>query len=193
MTEVAMASYRNSEAVMALAERAMFQSASNAQQLVFTNEYLATIADFLGINEKEQTKKIRLFCTPNKKALPEMLASSEAEVKTYALANNERTLKQDMLVLMHSAAVIRAAFWQSFDKSGDIPSQFKEVINRHIQDQNEATREQEGDFNAFLEKVEQGFTQESGISDTINPWGMPYPKRPKIKEIGNNQGNQDGN
>lgn len=191
--ELSLVSYKNSEALISLTQRALFQSASNAQQLLFANDYINVIADYLGINPKEQKKEIQLFCTPNKDMIHEIIKESKAEVKTYSYDERERSLKQDLLFLLHSAAVIRGVFWQNFEKGADISSQFKEVMNRHAESAKEVEDQQGEDFTSYLEKVEQGFTQEAGISDTLNPWGMPYSKRPKIREIGGNQGGEDGN
>lgn len=193
LMELSIVSYRNSETLMNITQRSLFQSASNAQQLLFANDYIDVIADYLGINHKEQKKEIQLFCTPNKQMIHEILKESKTEVKTYRYDASERTLKDDLLMLLHSSAIIRAVFWKPFEKAGDIPSQFKDLIRQYAEDQQEANEQQGEDFNTYLEKVEQGFTQEAGISDTLNPWGMPYSKRPKIREIGQNQGGSDGN
>ncbi|MEG4323676.1 hypothetical protein [Microcoleus sp. Aus8_D3] len=42
------------------------------------------------------------------------------------------------------------------------------------------------DWEDFLDEVEDGFTNSTGISDLQNPYGKTRDRRPRIRQIGDN-------
>jgi hypothetical protein len=96
-----------------------------------------------------------------------------------------------MADLLQSAAIVRAVFWRKLNAKGNIAQEMADLIKNQSESaetiQNPKNAEGKTDFDAFIEKVEVGFTNESGASDPNHPYGRDYAERPRIRQLGTDQ------
>jgi len=103
------------------------------------------------------------------------------------------------LDLLQAAAITRAVHWQKIDTKTDTQSQLLNILKGSVDlaasitkpqnssgDGGEKTFDPEENFEDFIDSVEDGFRNTTGITDAQNPYGKSPDRRPRIREIGNN-------
>jgi hypothetical protein len=53
-------------------------------------------------------------------------------------------------------------------------------------DGSEKTFDPENNFEDFIDAVEDGFRNTTGITDVQNPYGKPPNRRPRVRQVGDN-------
>ena len=188
-------SYYNSEITLNSSTRSLIETGGTKQQLTKINAWVEAISDYLNFEVAEEKIKMGLLFTAGKTDFAEILKESEIDVpihrfkgkKDFTLALND---------LLHAAAVIRAVFWKKLDSKEDLKEQIISHVKSLINPVDDNDKEKQGDkdktdFDVFLEEVEQGFINEPGVTDTVNPYGEPWDRRPKVRKIGEKK--QDDN
>ena len=122
-----------------------------------------------------------------KEELNNFLQNSYLPVPVIEYADN-RDFKDDLKPLLDAASVIMATFAVRFKKDAtdaELGAMLKDLIKSR-QAGVDTSRNDEN-WDAWVNKVEQGFTTEPGITDPINPYGRDLGRRPRIREIGTDQ------
>ncbi|MBD1899270.1 hypothetical protein NDI44_08700 [Trichocoleus sp. DQ-A3] len=177
------------ETVMSVAMRTLLETAQIKQQGFKTYSICDAIADWAGFQQTEEVQKLQLLLNPNFKNFDQLFTETEVDTSVVKFKGKDNFAKS-LYTLLHAAAVIRAVHTREVDPNGDIGKQITDDIKLQSKVQEEAGgKADEGqDFDAFLESAEKGFTDETGITDALNPYGRPFSQRPKLREIGDNAG-----
>lgn len=170
---------------------AMTEACSN-KTVALQNYYLIEgIRDYLAYETKKEILNVDFSCTlldedndgnlevPT--SLDVLLKPSKQKVEVEKFTADQ-TLKEDLGVLLEAARIIKGRFFKKFDY-GELLSMFKnanDILGGNAKDADGKT-----DFDKYAETIEQGFINYPGIKDNLNPYGRPYERRPKVKEIGN--------
>jgi hypothetical protein len=144
-------------------------------------------AEFLGYKLTQKTQNISLQYTPNGKDMATTLTPTTISNITYS--NDDKTdLQDDLKKILEMCARWNAQNWRQIG-SNAAQSLYSNFIgnNSSVDAATQATRQQT--FNQFLSEAEIGFTDVSGVTDSVDPWGEPYANRPILREIGNSNGN----
>jgi hypothetical protein len=128
----------------------------------------------------------------------------KVEVDEY---DDDQTLEEELRIIIEGARIIKSVFYEKVNGSdaeslkADLLKQFTDLgVNLFDSEETpEATGEpnsqsfktprtrRQEDFDNYLENVEQGFIKEAQGSDldSTKPFGKPWDRRPRIREIGN--------
>ena len=100
------------------------------------------------------------------------------------------------LDLLQAAAIIRAVHWQGIDTKKDTKTQLLELlkstaglansIKNPTRPDGTAQPKPTQDFEDFIDTVEDGFRNVTGVGDAENPYGKTPDRRPRIRQIGEN-------
>jgi hypothetical protein len=148
------------------------------------DKHIEEIIEYLAFKQRKSTFKVPLPYTPGKTRPDEILKDTEVHL-SYFENVDDRTLQGHNVIMEQAAAIIRAAFWErigeGFTGAGDVKRKVVDAADQAF-----------GDFDTFLENVEQGFTGAPGATD-ITPYGRAYGERPRIRKIGGTQANDGTN
>ena len=165
-----------------------------------TNKMVEEIVDYLGFENQKIKEKIRFLYNPSytiedgeQPSFEEMLKETEIDVDVEE-CTEKRSFEQKLDQLLFSAAIIQSALYEkvnpnNLSKWGDFVKEYKDLVDAFSDD----TEKEDDELDQFIEKVEEGFTGETGISDSTNPYGRPRDQRPRIRKIGNPNSNNGGN
>lgn len=181
----------NSETLINMNTRNLLTSGQDYQQNYKSYMLLQTIIDYLGYKTKNTIEKIPLQFDPSKDTMEELLKEIEQEVVVEEY-DEETNFRSTVLRLEHAAAITQAVHLRRVDTEGDVTSKIMNIIKGYnlLNDKlNNEEKDENGktDFDRFLEDVQVGFINYTGVADSANPYGRPYQNRPKIKKIGDNQ------
>lgn len=180
----------NSETLINMSARTLTEAGLTRQQAFKNYTYSQAIASHLAFEFREKSHKVPFLFNPGKESLDEFLQEKEVDVSGIEYVD-KIDLKANLADLLQSAAIIRAVFWRRLNPSGDMAKQMFDLIKDQktnsdaIQTPKDSTGK--SDFDRFLEDVEIGFTNETGISDSNKPYGREYDQRPRLKKIGTDQ------
>jgi hypothetical protein len=99
------------------------------------------------------------------------------------------------LDLLQAAAIIRAVHWQRIDTKKDTKTQLLELLKNSASlaslvktptTGNNTQPNPTQDFEDFIDTVEDGFRNVTGVVDPENPYGKTPNRRPRIRQIGEN-------
>jgi hypothetical protein len=135
---------------------------------------LGEILEYLGFAVQRKTFEAPLAYTPGKNSPEEFLRDSTAKL-SYWRNDDRNTLQNHISTLEQAAAIIRAAFFERISEGSDGEEDIKTKIR-------EAVGGVGGDFDTFLDRVENGYIDEAGTQDTT-PYGRPFNERPRIRKI----------
>jgi hypothetical protein len=142
--------------------------------------------------------------TINNKNLADFLHSSEVDVEIERY-DDDQTLEEELKILIESARIIKAIHYNKVKGGTDeevktnIVEQLKswkdllfdeeetEGTSPDDPNPNRTPKERrQNDFDTYLENVEQGFIKEAQGTDidATKPFGKPWDRRPRIREIG---------
>ncbi len=180
-----------SDANLSATIRALIEAGSAKQLALIAGDYAKGNAEYLGYKGTQINEKVPMAFTPGKERLDEVLKESEINVKTW-----ENTDKYDIndafTPLLEMAAMWKAQNFEVVNPrntKSDLTTKLLgtagllDRLNQYKKAQKKNPDEPD-DWSQFTEQVERGFTGESGISDTQNPYGRDFSQRPKIKDLG---------
>lgn len=177
------------EALFNIAMRNLQETGSTRIQAIRTHYSVESIADYLGFKVSKTKKKVPFTYNPiyqnkekEKPNLTESLKPTELDVDIDEFTEKV-TLEAEMLLLLEAARIIKARFWRKVDLDNikalkDLFLAGKDLLGDKKDEENKT------DFEKFLEKIEEGFVNETGIKDASKPYGRDRNNRPRIKEIG---------
>lgn len=196
-----------SDANLSATVRGMIEAGSAKQAATLAVDYGKANAEFLGYKGKQVKTTIPMAFNPNEEKLDKILFHTTLDTKTW-----ENDDKQDLNDLFAPLLEL-AAMWkaQNFRKVGtaDTSTVLRNILRSgpslvnaidNFKNNPPAPPNQDpntpppakpiNEWDQTLEEIEQGFINKSGISDTLHPYGRELERRPRIREIGTDTGNE---
>jgi len=188
----------NVDALVALQIKNLAESGMARQEAI--KGYLASkaIIKYMAFKSTEIDVPVPMTFTAGAETISDLLKESEGHIKGTDYVEKE-TLRDVYLDLLQAAAIIRAVHWLRIDTKNDTKSQLLNILKGSVdlaasiakpQNPNgngeEKTFNPEKDFEDFIDSVEDGFRNTTGISDVQNPYGKSPNRRPRIRQIGDN-------
>ena len=190
----------NVEALVAMQTKCLVESGMARQEAI--KGYLASkaIIKYMAFKSTEIDVTVPMTFTPGAESISALIEESEGHIKGTDYTEKE-TLRDILLDLLQAAAVIRAVHWQRINTKTDTKSQLLGLLKGSVNLANSLTnvnKNPKGDagsdkefdlaqnFEDFLDSVEDGFTNSTGITDIQNPYGKSRDRRPRIRQIGDN-------
>ncbi len=159
----------------------------------------------MAFKSSETDVPVPMTFTAGAETISELLKESEGHIKGTDYTEKE-TLRDVYLDLLQAAAIIRAVHWQKIDTKTDTKSQLLNILRGSVDlaasiakpqssngDSGEKTFNPEKNFEDFIDSVEDGFRNTTGITDGQNPYGKSPDRRPRIRQIGDNVAQAGGN
>jgi hypothetical protein len=188
----------NVDALVALQVKNLAESGMARQEAI--KGYLASkaIIKYMAFKATETDVPVPMTFTAGAETISALLEESEGHIKGTDYVEKE-TLRDVYLDLLQAAAIIRAVHWQKIDTKTDTKSQLLNILRGSVdlaasianpQNLNgnggEKTFNPENNFEDFIDSVEDGFRNTTGITDIQNPYGKTPDRRPRIRQIGDN-------
>lgn len=178
----------NTETLVSMCMRSMLTTGQDYQQNYKSYMAIQSIIDYLGYKTKDSIEKMPLLFDPSKETLEGILQHVSQDVPVQEF-DEKTNFRHTVMRLEHAAAITQAINLRKIDKKGDIAKQIADIIKAAaaIDDKvNGQEKDADGktNFDKFLEDVEVGFTNYTGVTDSQHPYGEDYTVRPKIKKIG---------
>jgi hypothetical protein len=187
----------NVDALVALQVKNLAESGMARQEAI--KGYLAAkaIIKYMAFKSSEVDVPIPMTFTAGAESISELLKESEGHIKGTDYTEKE-TLRDVYLDLLQAAAIIRAVHWQRIDTKSDTKNQLLSILKGSVNlastitnpkkstDGEEKKFDPAQNFEDFIDDVENGFRNTTGISDIENPYGRTPDRRPRIREIGDN-------
>jgi hypothetical protein len=184
----------NVEALVAITTKNLVESGLSRQEAI--KGYLASkaIIKYMAFPTTEIDVSIPVCFTPEAESIDRLIQESTIHIKGIDYTQKE-TLRDIYLDLLQAAAIIRAVHWERIDTKQDTKVQllnrlrgiasFAASVKNPTPD-GETQSKPTQDFEDFLDTVEDGFRNVSGLSDPENPYGKTPDRRPLIRQIGEN-------
>jgi len=189
----------NVDALVALQVKNLAESGMARQEAI--KGYLASkaIIKYMAFKSSEVDIPVPMTFTAGAETISELLKESEGHIKGTDYVEKE-TLRDVYLDLLQAAAIIRAVHWQRINTKTDTKLQLLNILKGSVdlaasiaKPQNPngdagsgETFNPEKDFEDFIDSVEDGFRNATGITDIQNPYGKSPDRRPRIRQIGDN-------
>ena len=187
----------NVEALVALQVKTLAESGIGRQEAM--KGYLASkaIIKYFAIKTVEKDFPHPLTYTPGAGSIDELIQESEGHVVGIDYEEKE-TLRDIFADLLQAAAIIRAVHWQKIDTKTSTKGQLLDLLKGSVElankigtpgvkiSENGDKFDPSKDWEDFLDEVEDGFTNSTGIADLQNPYGKTRDRRPRIRQIGDN-------
>lgn len=187
----------NVDALIAITTKNLVESGMARQEAI--KGYLAAkaIIKYMAFKSTEIDVPVPMTFTAGGESISELIKESEGHIKGTDYVEKE-TLRDIFLDLLQAAAVIRAVHWQKIDSKTDTKSQLLNLLKGNVElaglvstpkkstDGEEKKFDPAQNFEDFLDSVEDGFRNTTGITDIQNPYGKTPDRRPRIREIGDN-------
>jgi hypothetical protein len=193
----------NVDALVALQIKTLAESGMARQEAI--KAYLATkaIIKYMAFKSTEVDTPIPMTFTAGAETISELLKESEGHIKGTDYIEKE-TFRDICLDLLQAAAITRAVHWQRISTKIDTKSQLLSILKGSVDlaasitkpsngEGGEKPFDPENNFEDFIDNVEDGFRNTTGISDIQNPYGKPPNRRPRIRQIGDNISQAGGN
>jgi hypothetical protein len=193
----------NVDALVALQIKTLAESGMARQEAI--KAYLATkaIIKYMAFKSTEVDTPIPMTFTAGAETISELLKESEGHIKGTDYIEKE-TFRDICLDLLQAAAITRAVHWQRISTKTDTKSQLLSILKGSVDlaasitkplngEGGEKPFDPENNFEDFIDNVEDGFRNTTGISDIQNPYGKPPNRRPRIRQIGDNISQAGGN
>lgn len=167
-----------SSQILHTSSRALHQAGSATQQAHLAGLYSKANADFLGYSGKQQAVDIPLAYSPGKDLWDGYLSEGSQKIKGWE-NDDQQDLKAILIELLHAAQIIRAVYWRKLDARGDYKQQVEQNIrsqSQYIDDETDR-KATSSDWEQYLNRVEQGFGQETGDQ---TPYGRDPSESPRI-------------
>ncbi len=176
----------SNDAILSAVLRDLAETGSHRLLGVKSNYLLNAIADYLGFATKQKKVKVPFSFNPinatqgdDTDSIAKALEEKEIDVEIEEL-KEKVSYQTSLSQLLEAAAIIKARFFKSVPGGAGL----KEYLVNAIKAYGNATEEEQSNFDEFLDRLEKGFIDESGISDSINPYGRPFEDRPRVRELG---------
>jgi len=189
----------NVDALVALQVKNLAESGMARQEAI--KGYLAAkaIIKYMAFKSTETDVPVPMTFTAGAETISELLKESEGHIKGTDYVEKE-TFRDICLDLLQAAAIIRATHWQKIDSKSDTKSQLLNILKSSVnlaasiakpqnpngEGSEEKAFDPEKNFEDFIDSVEDGFRNTTGITDIQNPYGKPPSRRPRIRQIGDN-------
>jgi hypothetical protein len=184
----------NVDALVAITTKNLVESGLGRQEAI--KGYLAakTIIKYMAFKTTEIDVDIPACFTPEAQTIHELVNESTIHFKGIDYTEKE-TLRDIYLDLLQAAAIIRAVHWQRIDTKkdtkGQILEQLRGIAGLAISVKNptppgETKPKHTEDFEDFIDTVEDGFRNVTGVADPENPYNRTPDRRPRIRQIGEN-------
>jgi hypothetical protein len=187
----------NVDALVALQIKCLAEAGMSRQEAI--KGYLAAkaIIKYMAFKSTETDVPVPMTFTAGAETISELLIESEGHIKGTDYTEKE-TLRDVFLDLLQAAAITRAVHWQRINTKTDTKSQLLNILKESAnlatslakpQSQHgdgEKTFDPENNFEDFLDSVENGFRDTTGVTDIQNPYGKPPNRRPRVRQVGDN-------
>jgi hypothetical protein len=187
----------NVDALVAITTKNLVESGMARQEAI--KGYLAAkaIIKYMAFKSTEIDVPVPMTFTPGAETISALIIESEGHIKGTDYVEKE-TLRDILLDLLQAAAVIRAVHWQKIDSKTDTKSQLLNLLKGTVDlagliskpqkasDGEEKKFDPAQNFEDFIDSVEDGFRNTTGITDIQNPYGKTPDRRPRIRQIGDN-------
>lgn len=186
----------NVDALVALQVKNLAESGMARQEAI--KGYLASkaIIKYMAFKSIETDVPVPMTFTAGAETISKLLEESEGHIKGTDYVEKE-TLRDVYLDLLQAAAIIRAVHWQKIDTKTDTKSQLLNILKGSVNlaasitkpqtsNENGETFDPDKNFEDFIDSVEDGFRNVTGIADAQNPYGKSPNRRPRIRQIGDN-------
>jgi hypothetical protein len=187
----------NVDALVAISTKNLVESGMARQEAI--KGYLAAkaIIKYMAFKSTEIDMPVPMTFTAGAETISALIQESEGHIKGTDYVEKE-TLRDILLDLLQAGAVIRAAHWQRIDTKNDTKSQLLNLLKGSVDlaglvagpkkttDGEEKKFDPAQNFEDFIDSVEDGFRNTTGITDIQNPYGKTPDRRPRIREIGDN-------
>jgi len=185
----------NVDALIAISTKNLAESGLTHQEAV--KSYLASkaIIKYLAFPTSEIDVEIPITFTPGAETINSLIKESLLHVKGIDYVDKE-TLRDILLDLLQAAAIIRAVHWERIDTTQNTKTQLlnrlkgiatlADSVKNPTPANSEAQPKPTQNFEDFIDTVEDGFRNISGIADSQNPYGKTPDRRPLIRQIGEN-------
>jgi hypothetical protein len=185
------------DALLNITLKNLIETGSTKKQAITSYRLLQAIQSYLGFKTKQKTEQVRLTFNPlvgsdgASESLSRALQNSEVTIKIEE-EDEDHTLEEKLLTLLEGARIIKGRFWEKLTPQdvGKWVQNIKDLAGAIDGTSSGGTGEL-SDFDSYLEQVERGFTDVSGNSETIYPYGREYDQRPRIRELGNQLEGED--
>jgi hypothetical protein len=187
----------NVDALVAITTKNLVESGMARQESI--KSYLAAkaIIKYMAFKSTEIDVPVPMTFTPGAETISALIQESEGHIKGTDYVEKE-TLRDIYLDLLQAAAIIRAVHWQKIDSKNDTKTQLLNILKGTVDLAGLVSNPKKGsngeeekfdpaqNFEDFIDSVEDGFRNTTGISDIQNPYGRTPDRRPRIREIGDN-------
>jgi hypothetical protein len=186
----------NVDALVAMQVKTLAESGMARQEAI--KSYLATkaIIKYMAFKSTEIDVSVPMTFTPGGETISELIKESEGHIKGTDYVEKE-TFRDICLDLLQAAAITRAVHWQKIDSRSDTKTQLLNLLKGTVDLAGLVANPKKGsdeekkfdpakNFEDFIDSVEDGFRDTTGISDIQNPYGRTPDRRPRIREIGDN-------
>lgn len=185
----------NVDALVAITTKNLVESGLGRQEAI--KSYLAAkaIIKYMAFKTTEIDVDVPACFTPEAQTIHELVNESTIHFKGLDYTEKE-TLRDIYLDLLQAAAIIRAVHWQRVDTKRDTKTQLLEIlkstaglassVKNPTKPDGTAQPKSTQDFEDFIDTVEDGFRNVTGVADLENPYGKTPDRRPRIRQIGDN-------
>jgi len=184
----------NVDALVAITTKNLVESGLGRQEAI--KGYLASkaIIKYMAFKTTEIDVEIPACFTSEAETISELVKESAIHFKGLDYTEKE-TLRDILLDLLQAAAIIRAVHWQRIDTKKDTKTQLLELLKNSASlaslvktptTGNNTQPNPTQDFEDFIDTVEDGFRNVTGVVDPENPYGKTPNRRPRIRQIGEN-------
>jgi hypothetical protein len=194
----------NLDALVAITTKNLVESGMARQEAI--KGYLAAkaIIKYMAFKSTEIDVAVPMTFTAGAETISALIQESEGHVKGTDYVEKE-TLRDILLDLLQAAAVTRAVHWQKIDSKNDTKTQLLNLLKGSVDlaglvnnpkkaiNGEEKKFDPAQNFEDFIDSVEDGFRNTTGITDIENPYGKTPNRRPRIREIGDNISQAGGN
>lgn len=178
------------DVLMNLCLRILMESGSIKSLGVINNSAIESVVDYLGFKIERKEKEVDFTFNPGLETeegkeldIAKFLEPQKIKMKVEEY-DDEVTLETQLLTLLEAAKIVKGALTRRVNVENDaaLKSLFKnslDVLNTK-DDDNEKSK-----LDKWLEKFEDGFTNEPNIKDPTKPWGRDRNQRPRIRKLNN--------
>ncbi|MBE9193249.1 hypothetical protein IQ230_23465 [Gloeocapsopsis crepidinum LEGE 06123] len=174
-------SYANSETLLNLVTRNLVETGTDKQQNFITYKLLQSLTDWVGFKQKDIKLEMPLTFSPNKTRFDELIQESIVQVPCVEF-DDKFGLEADLMRFREAAGILQAVYKRKLDPKGNIKDQIFDYLLKTYAAMNKINDDGEN-FQEFINRVENGFTDIPTVGDATQPYGRPYTQRPKVRDL----------
>lgn len=155
------------------------------------------VIDWLGFTTKEGSELVNFswnpILEPENFSMKNLLTPSDVPIEV-VWENEKENFQKAINIIIEAHAILKAAHTEGIGAAPEVLAhrirRFAEAfepdptIKKEAQPGEVIENSTTTEFDQFLERVEKGFIDAPGISDSEKPYGKPYGNRPKIRRVG---------